>query len=96
MSTKKKPRLSLSLGPVPAKAPKPAKVDDAKAAAFVSEEPARKRGRPVKADAKRTTWERVTFYLPPGAAKGLRVRAAEEERDISDILAELVARYLGK
>lgn len=38
---------------------------------------------------------RITIYCPPELATRLRVRAAEEDRSITDVVVEAVERYLG-
>lgn len=43
---------------------------------------------------KSAQWRKVTFYLPHETVRMLRIRAAKEERDMSDVIADAAARYL--
>jgi hypothetical protein len=38
---------------------------------------------------------RITTYFPPELATRLRVRAAKEDRSVTDIVVEAVEKYLG-
>lgn len=100
MSPKKKPKLSLgTMPPMPARAV----VDEERAEAFTSDAQTPKRSsaktstKPAARKApKNQAWRRMTLYVPHELAKRLQVRAVEEDRDISDVVADAVAAYLGK
>jgi len=40
--------------------------------------------------------ERVSVYLPPALAQGLRVRCAKERRSVSDAVTAAVRAWLGR
>ena len=46
--------------------------------------------------AKRHRWVQMNVFVPAELRRALKVRAAEEGRDMSDISAELIRAYLGR
>lgn len=57
--------------------------------------PAR-RSRDRNPGAKRNKWVQLNVFVPEAIRQELKIRALRENRDMSDIVAELLEAYLGK
>lgn len=65
-------------------------------AATLEERPAETRRKAREPAAKRNKWVQLNVFVPAETRQALKLRAVRDGRDMSDIVAELLNRFLGE